>query len=82
MEFVSFAKFVNPSNTPVKIDFVELPKELIAVHELGNPAGAANSDLPYFLKPVEWLKRPDAVKLAGEFFNETSEQKCIHIGQM
>jgi hypothetical protein len=82
MESVSFAKFVKRSKTRVQIDFVELPKEVVAAHELGNPAGAANSDLPYFLKPVECLKRPDAVKLSGALFNETSEQKCIHIGQI
>jgi hypothetical protein len=82
MESVSFAKSVKLSNTPVEIDFVELSKEVVAAHELGNPAGAADSDLPYFLEPVECLKRPDAVKLAGAFFNETSEQKYIHIGQI
>jgi hypothetical protein len=81
IESVAFAKFVKPSDTRVEVDFVELPKEVVAASELGNPAGLANSDLPYFLKPVECLKRPDAVKLAGAFFNETSEQKCIHIGQ-
>jgi hypothetical protein len=82
MESVSFAKFVKPSNTRVEVDFVELPQEVVAAHGLGNPAGAANSDLPYFLKPVECLKRPDGVKLAGAFLNETSDQKCIHIGQI
>jgi hypothetical protein len=82
MEPVSFAKFVKPSNTRVDVDFVELPKEVVTVHELGNPADAANSDLPYFLKPIECLKCPDSVKFAGAFFNETSEQKYIHIGQM
>jgi hypothetical protein len=64
---------MKPSNTRVEVDFVELPKEVVAAHELGNPAGAANSDLPYFLNPVECLKRLDAVKLAGASFNETSE---------
>jgi hypothetical protein len=82
MELVSFAKFVNPSNTRIEVDSVELPKKVVAAHELGNPAAAANSDLPYFLKPVDCLKRPDAVKLPGAFFTETSEQKCIHIGQI
>jgi hypothetical protein len=82
MESVSFVKFVKPSNTRVEVDFVELPKEVVAARELGNTAGAANSDLLYFLKPVEFLKRLDAVKLAGAFFNETSEQKYIHIGQI
>jgi hypothetical protein len=82
MEYVSFAKFVKPSNTWVEVDFVELPKEVVTAHELGNSAGVANSNLPYFLKPVECLKRRDAVKLTGAFFNETSEQKCIHIGQI
>jgi hypothetical protein len=82
MESVSFAKFVKPSNTRVEVDFVKLPKEVVAAHELGKPAGAANSDFPYFLKPVECLKRSDAVKLADALFNETSEQKCIHIGQI
>jgi hypothetical protein len=46
MESVSFTKFVKPSNTWVEVDFVELPNEVVAPHELGNPAGAANSDLP------------------------------------
>jgi hypothetical protein len=73
MEPVSFAKFVKPSNTRVEIDFVKLSKEVIAAHELGNPAGAANSGLMYFLKPIECFKCPDAVKLACAFFNETSE---------
>jgi hypothetical protein len=82
MESVSFAKFVKRSNTRVEVDFAELPKEVFAAHEPGNPAGAANSDLPYFRKPVECLKGPDAVKLANVFFNETSEQKYIHIGQI
>jgi hypothetical protein len=82
MEPESVAKFVKPSNTRVKIDFVELPKEVVAAHELGNPAGAVDSDLPYFLKPIECLKRPDAVKLAGAFFKEMSEQNCIHIGEI
>jgi hypothetical protein len=82
MESVSFAKFVKPSDTRVGGDFVELPKEVIAAYEPGNPVGAVNSDLPYFLKSVECLKCPDAVKLVGALFNETSEQKRIHIGQI
>jgi hypothetical protein len=82
MESISFAKFGKPSNTRVEVDFVELLKEVVTAHELGNPACAANSDLPQFLKPVEYLKYPNAIKLAGAFFNETSEQKCIHIVQI
>jgi hypothetical protein len=82
MESVSFAKFVKPSNAQVEVDFVELPKEVVTAHGLGNPAGAENSDLPYFLKPVECLKRPDDIKFAGAFSNETSEQKYIHSGQI
>jgi hypothetical protein len=82
MEPLSFAKFVKSSNTRVEVDCVELTEEVVAVHELCDPAGAADSDVPYFLKPVECFKRPDAVKLAGAFFNETSEQKFIHIGQI
>jgi hypothetical protein len=82
MESVSFAKFVKPSNTWVEVDFVELPKEVVAAHKLGNPAEPANLNLPYFLKPVECLKRPNAAQLVGSLFNETSEQKCIHVGQI
>jgi hypothetical protein len=40
MESMSFAKFVKPSDRRVEVDFVELPKELVAAHKLGNPAGA------------------------------------------